>query len=169
MVARKGLNMKLYLHCLPCFISLRRADRSSREALPNVVCLSEIVKQRQWWGPGQLVALASRKIKRLKQSVFITGTQCLYSRSQLDSTINYMGRGSSAGIATRYELDVPGIESSWRNPSRQALQPIQPPTKWLQVIFSWVKLQGRGVDHPHHPMPTLKKEYCYTSSPPLGP
>jgi len=57
------------------------------------------------------------------------GTQCLYSRSKRDSTINHVDRGSSAGIATRYELDVPGIESSWWKPSRQALQPIRPPTK----------------------------------------
>jgi hypothetical protein len=70
------------------------------------------------------------------------GTLCLYSRSQRDSTINYVGRVSSAGIATRYELDVPGIESSWWNPSRQALQPIRPPTKWLQVLFSPGKAAG---------------------------
>ena len=61
---------------------------------------------------------------------------------QHDSTINYVGRGSSAGIATRYELDVPGIESGWWNPSRQTLQPIQPPTKWLQVRFSPGKTTG---------------------------
>ena len=40
-------------------------------------------------------------------------------------------RDSAVGIATRYELDGPGIESRWgrgfQHLSRQALRPIQPP------------------------------------------
>jgi hypothetical protein len=32
-------------------MSLRRADHSSREVLPSVVCLSVIVKPRQWKWP----------------------------------------------------------------------------------------------------------------------
>jgi len=31
-----------------------------------------------------------------------------------------------------------------------------------------VKRPGRGVDHPPHLVPRLKKEYSYTSAPPLG-
>jgi len=34
--------------------------------------------------------------------------------------------------------------------------------------FSGVKRLGRGVDHPPHLAPRLKKEYSYTSTPPLG-
>ena len=34
--------------------------------------------------------------------------------------------------------------------------------------FSEVKRPGRGVDHPPHPVPRLKKEESYTSTPPLG-
>ena len=41
-----------------------------------------------------------------------------------------MGRDSAVGIATRYGLDGPGIESRWRrdflHPSRPALGPTQP-------------------------------------------
>jgi hypothetical protein len=52
-----------------------------------------------------------------------------------------VGRDSSVGIATRYELDGPGIESRWgRNiphPSRPALGPTQPP-----VSRYWVFLWG---------------------------
>ena len=142
MAARKGLYITLCLLCLTCFISQRRADRSSREVLQKVVCLSEIVKEWQWWGPGPLGALASWRIKRLNQSVLIMWVPCLYSRSKRDSTINYVGRRSSDGIATRYELDVPGIESSWWNLSRRPLQPIRPLTKWLQVLFSLGKAAG---------------------------
>jgi hypothetical protein len=43
----------------------------------------------------------------------------------------WMGRDSSVGIATRYELDGTGIESRWGRdfplPSRTALGPTQPP------------------------------------------
>ena len=45
-----------------------------------------------------------------------------------------MGRDSSVGIATRYGLDGPGIESRRRrdfpHPSRPALGPTQLPTQW---------------------------------------
>ena len=34
--------------------------------------------------------------------------------------------------------------------------------------FSGVKRPGRGVDHPPHLAPRLKKEQSYTSTPPLG-
>ena len=45
------------------------------------------------------------------------------------------GRDSSVGIATRYGLEGPGIESRWgrdfQHPSRPALGPIQPPIQWV--------------------------------------
>ena len=49
------------------------------------------------------------------------------------------GRDSSVGIATRYGLEGPGIESRWRQNiprlSRPALGSIQPPTQWLPGLF----------------------------------
>jgi hypothetical protein len=46
-----------------------------------------------------------------------------------------MGRDSSVGIATRYGLDGPAIESRWRrdfpHPSRPAVGPTQPPIQWV--------------------------------------
>ena len=49
--------------------------------------------------------------------------------------IPILGRDSSVGIATRYWLDGPGIESLWGrdfpHPSRSALGPTQPPTQWI--------------------------------------
>jgi hypothetical protein len=46
-----------------------------------------------------------------------------------------MGRGSVVGIATRYELDGPRIESRWGrdfpHAFRLALGPTQPPVNWV--------------------------------------
>ena len=44
-------------------------------------------------------------------------------------------RDSAVGIATRYGLDGPGIESRWGgdfpHPPRPALGPTQPPVQWV--------------------------------------
>jgi len=68
------------------------------------------------------------------------------------------GRDSSVGIAIRYGLDGPGIESRWGrdfpHPSRAVLGPTQPPVQWLPRV----KRPGRGVDDPPHLAPRLKKE-----------
>ena len=48
------------------------------------------------------------------------------------------GRDSSVGIATRYGLDGPGIESRWGrdfpHPSRPSLGPTQLPVQWVPVL-----------------------------------
>jgi hypothetical protein len=66
-------------------------------------------------------------------------------------------RVSSVGIATRYRLDGPGIESRWGrdfpHPSRLALRFTQPPIQWVPGLFPGLKRPGRGVDHPPHLAP----------------
>jgi len=73
-----------------------------------------------------------------------------------------VGRDSSVGIATRYGLDGPGIESRWRrdfpHPSRPALEPTKPPIQWVPVLFPGVKRPGCGVHHPTHLARRLMKE-----------
>ena len=73
-----------------------------------------------------------------------------------------VGRDSVVGTATRYRLDVPGIESLWEarfpHPSRPTQGLTQPPTQWLPGLFLGVKRPGRGVDHPTHLEPRLKKD-----------
>ena len=60
--------------------------------------------------------------------------------------INFVGRDSSVGIATRYGLDGPGIEPRWGrdlpHPSRPALGPTQPPIKWVPGLFPGGKAAG---------------------------
>ena len=75
-----------------------------------------------------------------------------------------MGQDSSVGIATRYGLDGPGIESQW---GARFSAPIQTgrgahPASYTMGTGSLcrggVKRPGRGVDHPPLLAPRLKKE-----------
>ena len=57
------------------------------------------------------------------------------SREYVPISFIIIGLDSEVGIATRYGLDGPGIESRWRrdfpHPSRPALGPTQPPIQWV--------------------------------------
>ena len=57
-----------------------------------------------------------------------------------------MGRVSSVGIATRYGLDGPGIESRWGrvfpHPFRPALRLAQSPIQWVLGLFPGGKAAG---------------------------
>ena len=62
------------------------------------------------------------------------------------NVIFVLGRGSSVGIATRFGLEGPEIESRWRrdflHPSRPALGHIQPPVQWVPALFPGDKAAG---------------------------
>ena len=79
------------------------------------------------------------------------------------------GRDSSVGIANSYGLDGPGIESRWVAKFSAPVQndPGAHPASYSGNRFSvpGVKRSGRGVDHPSHLAPRLKKHCSYTSSP----
>ena len=57
-----------------------------------------------------------------------------------------MGRDILVGIAARYMLDGPGIESwlgrDFPHPSRPALEPILTPIQWLPGFFPGGKVGG---------------------------
>jgi hypothetical protein len=68
-----------------------------------------------------------------------------------------MGRDSAVGVETRYGLDGPGIESRWWQGLR--IRPDRPwSPQWAPGISRGVKRPMRGVDHPLHLAPRLKKE-----------
>jgi hypothetical protein len=89
------------------------------------------------------------------------------------TNIIIVGRDSSVGIATRYGLDGPEIESRWgrdfQYTSRPALGPTQSPIQWS---FPGVKRPGRGVDHPPPSSAEVKERvqlYLYSPSGPSWP
>ena len=69
-------------------------------------------------------------------------------------------RDSSVGVATRYGLDGPAIESRWGARLSAPIQtgPGAHPASYIMGTgsFPGVKRPGRGVDHPPHPAPMLK-------------
>jgi len=83
-----------------------------------------------------------------------------------------VGRDSSVGIATRYGLDGPGIESHWgvRYSAPVHTGPGAHPAPYTVGTgsFQEVKRPGRGDDHSPHLASKLKEEYSYISTPPLG-
>ena len=72
-----------------------------------------------------------------------------------------VGWDSSVSIATRYGMDGPGIESQW---GASFSAPVQTGPGAHAVSYTMstgpfpgVKRPGRGVDHPLHLAPRLKK------------
>jgi hypothetical protein len=66
-------------------------------------------------------------------------TRWLTQLPVFDSRHVLVSPDSSVGIATRYGLDGPGIESGWgrvfQRPSRQDLGSDQPPVRWAPALF----------------------------------
>ena len=90
--------------------------------------------------------------------------------------ITRRGRDSSVGIATRYGLDGPGIESRWRARFSASVQtgPEAHPASYTMGTGSFprVKRPGRGVDHPHPSSDEVEGRvqlYIYSPSGPSWP
>jgi hypothetical protein len=82
-----------------------------------------------------------------------------------------VGRDGVVGIATRYELDGPGIESQWGEGARFSA-PVQTSCTMGTGSFPGVKRSGRGVDHPPLSSAEVKERvelYLYSPSRPSWP
>ena len=119
---------------------------------------------REFWGTrwaGHTVRMVNTRIHRRKSSE---------SNFKGRKTVG-RGRDSSVGIATRYGLDGPGIESRWGrdfpHPSnRLRVSPILL-ENGHPVSFPGVKRPGRGVDHSHPSRAEFKERvqlYQYSQS-----
>jgi hypothetical protein len=78
----------------------------------------------------------------------------------------------SVSIPTRYGLESPGIEFRWgRDFPHMSKLGLGPPSllyNRYRLSFPEIKRLGRGVNHPPHLAPRLKKEKSCTSAFPLG-
>ena len=84
-----------------------------------------------------------------------------------------VGRDSAVGIATRYGLDGPGIESRWGRDFSAQVQtgPGAHPTSCTMGTGSFlaIKRPGRGVEHPPRSSAEVKETielYLYSPSGP---
>jgi len=80
-------------------------------------------------------------------------------------TITYQllcGLGSVVGIATRYGLDGPEIESRWSRDFphlfRPTLGPTQPPVQWVPSLSEGKERPGRDADLSPPSSAVVKKE-----------
>jgi hypothetical protein len=71
-----------------------------------------------------------------------------------------VSRDGVVGVATCHELDGPGNESRTRfSPTVQTVPGADPASRKMGAgLLPVVKWPGRGVDHPPHLAPGLKKE-----------
>jgi hypothetical protein len=93
-----------------------------------------------------------------------SGKECtrLFGVHYIDRLLLAWGRDSSVGIATRYGLEGPGIESRCGARFSTPVQtgPGAHPASYTMGTgsFPGVKRPGRGLDHPSHLAPSLKRE-----------
>jgi len=84
-----------------------------------------------------------------------------------------VGRDSSVGIATRYGLEGPGIESRWGEIFRTYPDRLWGPPSLLyngyRVFPGGKRRPERDADHTPPSSAEVKKELSYTSTHPMGP
>ena len=91
---------------------------------------------------------------RRKRNIYASNTRNMrpcYLLSTLQLTV--WSPDSSVGIAARYGLEGPRIDSRWGpHPSIPVLGPTLLPIQWVPGLSRGVKRPGRGVDH--RPLPS---------------
>ena len=127
--------------------------------------------ENYWWFTTQRFTISILNLEKLK--VFVRFNIFAFRTNFCYITYFHGGRDSSVGIATRYGLDGPGIESQWGSRFSAPVQtgPGAHPAFYTMGIGSFPKAKrpGRGADHP----PTSRTEVkgrvelyiCYPSGP----
>ena len=86
-------------------------------------------------------------------------------------TLKSVGQDSVFGIAARYWMDGPGIESRWggRFSAPVQIDPVAHAASYTMVTESLTcgKRPRSYLDYPPHLAPRLKKDHSYTSTPPM--
>jgi len=148
---------------LPHISVTNRSHLQGAHRLQNTLYMSSSTAAPRRWL--RIVAETCRSINKTKHCVVqLVGNKFVYMLQR--------SRDSSVGIATLYGLEGPGIESRWGARFSAPVQtgPGAYPAFYIMGTGSFLgeKRPGRGVDHPPHLAPRLKKEYSYTSTSPLG-
>jgi hypothetical protein len=116
---------------------------------------------------GESLCIQFHRMQEQYQEAAVFSDFWTLSFVKLVNTNNHnVGRNSSVGIATRCSLIGSEFETKWgqyifssSHSSRRALMPTQPHLQLVSGLFSGVKRPGRGIDHPPHLAPTLRKNY----------
>ena len=106
----------------------------------------------------QLAGQGARKVKDVYEAYFTCFEFVIPA---------FVGRDSAVGIATRYGLDGPGIESLWGARFSAPWGPIVLLCNGKRFSFQFTKRPGRGVDHPPQPRAEVKERvelYLYSLS-----
>jgi hypothetical protein len=152
------------------FIARDQASRPYKRTGKITPRPSEVVRNLVTiYGEGLLTPRPTTKLEDLPLLAAIASS--IYSQLPFLS----VGRDSSVGIATRYGLDGPGIESRWgrdfRHPCRPAVGPTQPPVQWVPGLSKGQS--GQGVALATHPPSNVevkervKLYICYPFGPSL--
>jgi hypothetical protein len=125
----------------PCIstCSLYRGGGSLRSATLDFGCVTRLCAPaiRSFWTQliGNTILLI--KFSFLKVLKIVSFSFPPFLLSFLSLYPFFVCRGCSVGIATRYGMDVPGIESRWErdfpHPSRSVLGSTQPNIQWIPV------------------------------------